>query len=197
MPKLKLQVAHQVSDRVRLKIPSAKGNPALSQEIGDAFWRIPGIGHITVNPVNGSVVLHYDPEFHDAVHSSLQRHTGRVWRNGQRPPDTEIDTLARKIEDEAEFLAQHSKSAKAVVDFCKSSTARSRSLLQIILAFGIIGFTLPELGASAETPVWVTLSLFAMNHFIEMHHPGQHGPQAACGHLGRWNSAIRPALAEH
>jgi len=127
MPKLKLQVAHQVSDRVRLKIPSAKGNPALSQEIGDAFSRIPGIGHITVNPVNGSVVLHYDPEFHDAVHSSLQRHTGRVWRNGQRPPDTEIDTLARKIEDEAEFLAQHSKSAKAVVDFCKSSTARSRS----------------------------------------------------------------------
>ena len=65
------------------------------------------------------------------------------------------------------------------------------------LAFGIIGFTLPELGASAETPVWVTLSLFAMNHFIEMHHPGQHGPQAACGHLGRWNSAIPPALAEH
>jgi hypothetical protein len=185
MPKLKLQVAHQVPGRVRLKIPSAKGNPALLQEIGDAFSRIPGIGHVTVNPVTGSVVLHYDAELHDEVHNSLQRHTGQVWRNGQRPPDTEIDTLAHKIEDEAEFLAQHSKSAKAVVDFCKKldceiKIATNNNVdLQIILAFGIIGFTLLELGASAATPVWVTLSLFAMNHFIEMHHPGQHGPHAA------------------
>jgi hypothetical protein len=42
MPKLKLQIAHQVPGRVRMKIPSAKGNPALLQEIGDAFGKIPG-----------------------------------------------------------------------------------------------------------------------------------------------------------
>jgi hypothetical protein len=37
-----------------------------------------------------------------------------------------------------------------------------------LLAGGIILVTVFEIGASAATPVWVTLSLFAMNHFIEI-----------------------------
>ena len=43
MTSLKLSVAHQVPGRVRLKVPSAKGNPELLQQIGDAFGVIPGI----------------------------------------------------------------------------------------------------------------------------------------------------------
>ena len=35
------------------------------------------------------------------------------------PPNTEIDVLANKIADEADFLAQNSLSAKAVVDIFK------------------------------------------------------------------------------
>ena len=32
-----------------------------------------------------------------------------------------------------------------------------------------LGFTVLEVGTAAETPVWVTLTLFALNHVIEMH----------------------------
>ena len=187
MAKLKLQIAHQVPGRVRMKIPSAKGNPELLQEIGSAFGQIPGIERIKVNPVTGSVVLHYDKEQHDEFHGGLQRHYRRSGHNGIRPPDTEIDTLAHKIEDQAEFLAEHSKGARAIVDFCKKldrdiKTASHNNLdLKLILALAIIGFTVFEVGASAATPVWVTLSLFAMNHFIELHqHPqARHAPASA------------------
>jgi hypothetical protein len=184
MAKVKLQIAHQVPGRVRMKIPSAKGNTELLQEIGNAFGQIPGIEHISVNPVTGSVVLHYDTERHDEFHGGLQRHCGRNGQNGRnghngiRPPDTEIDTLANKIEDQAEFLAEHSHSARAIVDFCKKldrdikSATQNNLDLKLILALGIIGVTVFEVGATAATPVWVTLSLFAMNHFIELHqHP--------------------------
>ena len=41
--------------------------------------------------------------------------------------------------------------------------------LKIVLAAGIVGFTVLEVGTSAATPVWGTLSLFGINHFIEMH----------------------------
>jgi hypothetical protein len=41
--------------------------------------------------------------------------------------------------------------------------------LNIVLALGIIGVTELEVGATAATPVWVTLSLFALIHVIEMH----------------------------
>jgi hypothetical protein len=36
-----------------------------------------------------------------------------------------------------------------------------------VLAAGIAGFTIFEVGASAATPVWVTLSIFALNHMIQ------------------------------
>ena len=89
--------------------------------------------------------------------------------------DTELDELAGRIEAEAEFLAKHSHSARAVVDFVKKidreiKIATNNTIdLKIVLAAGIIGFTVLEVGATAATPVWVTLAIFTINHFIEMH----------------------------
>ena len=81
---------------------------------------------------------------------------------------------ARKIEEEANFLAEHSDAAKAVVDFCKhwarEIKVASGNLvdLKMVLCIGLVGYTIFEVGAAAATPVWVTLTLFGLNHFIEM-----------------------------
>jgi hypothetical protein len=175
MTNLKLQIAHQVPGRLRMKIPSAKGNPELLQQIGDTFSQIPGIEQITVNPVTGSIVLQYDTELHDEFHGGLKHHYHHTYEQ-PAPPSTEIDSMAQKIEEEAEFLAQNSASARAVVDFFKSmdrnikKATNNNADLKMVLAGGVVAVTLLEVGASAATPVWVTLSLFMMNHFIEMHH---------------------------
>ena len=55
-PKLKLNIAHQVPGRVRMKIPSAKGNTELLQQISETFAVIPGIEQVTVNAITGSPV---------------------------------------------------------------------------------------------------------------------------------------------
>jgi hypothetical protein len=97
---------------------------------------------------------------------------------------TDIDQFARRIEEEAEFLARHSQSARAVVDFFKHCDREIRVAtdnnvdLKIALAVGIIGFTVLEVGTAAATPVWVTLTLFALNHVIEMHAPHANGGPA-------------------
>lgn len=182
MTNLKLQIAHQVPGRLRMKIPSAKGNPELLQQIGDTFAQIPGIEQIVVNPVTGSIVLNYDVDRHDEFHGGLQHHARHASYETPAPPSTELDTLAHTIEEEAEFLAQNSASARAIVDFFKSmdrnikKSTNNNVDLKMTLAGGVIAVTLLEVGAMAATPVWVTLSLFMMNHFIEMHHP--HGPAA-------------------
>jgi hypothetical protein len=44
-----------------------------------------------------------------------------------------------------------------------------------VFAPGIIGLTVFEVGATAATPVWVTLAIFTVNHFIEMHERQLHG----------------------
>ena len=181
MTSLKFNIAHQVPGRVRMKIPSAKGNPELLQQICETFAVIPGIERITVNPVTGSVVMHYDVEQHDEFHGRMQHHLP----HGYQPPVTEIDDFARKIEQEAEFLARNSQSARAVVDFFKKLDREIRVAtdnnidLKIALAVGIIGFTVLEVGTAAATPVWVTLTLFALNHVIEMHAPHAGGGPAA------------------
>src|SRR6516162_9616867 len=121
--KVKLQIAHQVPGRIRMKVPSAKGDPALLEEIQKAFSAIPGIEHVVVNPETGSVVLKYDAERRDDFHAGFT-HRFNEHHDGHRPahrlpPSNEIDALTRKIEEEADFLAEHSDAAKAVVDFCK------------------------------------------------------------------------------
>ena len=45
--------------------------------------------------------------------------------------------------------------------------------LKIVLAVGLAGYTFMEIGAEAATPMWVTLVLFATNHFAELHNAGK------------------------
>ncbi|NEU96738.1 HMA2 domain-containing protein [Bradyrhizobium uaiense] len=169
MTKMKLQIAHQVPGRIRMKVPSAKENPELLEQIKQTFSVIPGIEQVIVNPATGSIVLHYDTDRHNEFHGRLEHHTGGHFK----PPANEIDALATKIGQEAEYLAEHSHTARVVVDFFKDfdngiKVATGNVVdLKILLAAGIAGFTIFEVGANAATPVWVTLAIFALNHMIQ------------------------------
>jgi hypothetical protein len=174
--KVKLQIAHQVPGRIRMKIPSAKGDPALLEQIQQTFSAIPGIEQVVVNPQTGSVVLRYDTDRHDDFHVGFTHHLNEHHGHHppHRPPSNEIDALASKIEQEAAFLAEHSDAAKAVVDFCRHCDHEIKKAsgnmfdLKMVLCAGLVGFMIFEVGAAAATPVWVTLTLFGLNHFIEM-----------------------------
>jgi hypothetical protein len=168
-----------------MKVPSAKGNPELLREIGETFGVIPGVERVTVNEVTGSVILHYDTDHHATFNDRLSQ---RFLSENQpyRPPMTEIDSLAQKIESEAEFLASHSESAKAIVDFFKHIDREIKIAsgnvidFKILLAAGIIGVTVFEVGATAATPIWLTLTIFSLNHIIEMQQQrGQRTPAPA------------------
>jgi cation transport ATPase len=169
MTTMKVKIAHQVPGRIRLKVPKAKENPELIEQIKQMFNVIPGVEEVTVNPVTGSVVVHYDTDRHHEFHGRLQQHTG----GHNTPPSNEIDALASKIQQEAEYLAEHSHTARVVVDYCKDfdrgiKVATGNAVdLKVALAVGIAGITLLEVGATAATPVWVTLSVFALNHMIQ------------------------------
>lgn len=170
----RLKIAHQVPGRIRMKIPSAKGSAERLEEYKQALSLIPGIEQIEVRPETGSIILKYDPDRHDAFHAGFHGHLHEHHGEHHRPPTNELEALASKIEQEAEYLAEHSQTARAVVDFCKNADRQIKLAthntldLKMLLAIGVVGFTVFEVGATAATPVWVTLALFGMNHFIEM-----------------------------
>lgn len=169
--KLKLQIAHQTSGRVRMKIASAKGNPELLKQISETFGVIPGIERVSVNSVTGSIILHYDTNSR-LVNEKLAKNI--LSQSHSAMPGSEIDELARKIETEAEFLAQRSEAARIVVDLFKKIDKEIKIAtnnlidLKILLAVGVIGLTVLEMGANAATPVWLTLAIFTFNHFVEL-----------------------------
>ncbi|HXY57647.1 MAG TPA: hypothetical protein VEH76_03615 [Methylocystis sp.] len=169
--KHKMRIEHKTLGRVRMKFASAKGDEAQLQEIAKTFGVIPGVQRVTVNPDTGSVVLHYDHERHDDFHRHFERHCSE---HMSAPPKTQLDELADKIEGEAEFLAQHSHSAKALLHICKhfdheiKRSTNNMFDLKIGLAGGLIVVTLFEVGATAATPIWLTLGVFTLNHFLEL-----------------------------
>ena len=182
MTKMRLKIEHQVPGRVRMKIPVGKGNPDLLKQISEIFGVIPGIEEIMVNPTTGSVILHYDADRHDEFHGSFRQHysaldaTHGIASSGRmHGAETELDKLTHSIETEAEFLASNSHSARAIVDFVKMldreiKIATNNNVdLKIIFAVGVIVLTVLQVGPTAATPVWLTLAIFTVNHFIEMH----------------------------
>src|SRR5262249_60136351 len=108
MTKLKFDVAHQVPGRVRMKVPAAKGNPELLQQIAETFAAIPGIERITCNPATGSVVMHYDVHRHDEFHGRFQDHVEQA--GGSAPPLEAIAQFCPSISEEAAVLARPSQS---------------------------------------------------------------------------------------
>jgi len=109
-------------------------------------------------------VLFYDVDRHDEFHGTFRGHYethgganagGNALMHGA---DTELDKLTGSIEAEAEFLASHSHTARAVVDFVKKidheiKVATNNNLdLKIVFAVGIICLTVFEVGATAATP---------------------------------------------
>jgi hypothetical protein len=186
-----VQIAHQMPGRVRFKIPAARDNPELLEEIRKIFAGMPGLRRTRVKPEAGSIVLRYDPDAAAAFEAQLME----KWRQMRQlmPPKApkkqkapkrperlgdEFDQVTREIEAEAEFLAGHSHSARVLVDFFKDADREIKILtnnaidLKIVLALALAVATFAGVGATAATPMWVTLALFALNHFIEMQTPG-------------------------
>jgi hypothetical protein len=184
--KHKAQVEHQVPGRIRMKIQTAKSNPAMLEAYCNAFSIIPGVSKVQARPDTGSIVIFYDTEHHDALHAHLHETCANHdthFEHGERVGD-EVEEIVRQFENEAEFLAQRSHIARVTVDFFKGFDREMKTLtdntidLKIVLAGGLAAFTFLEIGAEAATPMWVTLALFSLNHFAELH-PNPPTPEAS------------------
>ncbi len=167
------KVAHHVPGRMRLKLDAAKGNDSLLEEIRKTLVSVPGIHEIQINAATGSVTVHYSVEAHPELHASIDQHQEH-FSVQHTPPATKLDDMTKLIEEEAEFLADHSNSARAIVKFCKELDRNVKNAtgnaidLKVLVPLGLAAVTFVEIGATAATPVWVTIGLFSLNHFVEL-----------------------------
>jgi hypothetical protein len=140
-----------------MKIPSAKGAPKVLADIRRSFGAIPGIEEIVTNPVTAScsnMMSNSTMTFMLGSAAISMSITLNIRRSlDPRPPATKIDAFVNKIEEEADFLAEHSHAAKAVVEFCRHCDHQIKLGsgntfdLKMALCVGIVGIMIFEIGA--------------------------------------------------
>jgi Heavy metal associated domain 2 len=172
------RAVHHVRGRIRLKIPASKGDSRLLDEIKQTIAPLEGVRRVDTNPSTGSVVVHYDPALHVSFHEQLADHAENACPFLLMPPElTEVDELAKKIEQEAQFLSQHSEAARTIVEGFKRLDSAIKMAthntvdLKVLLPLGLAVYSFAEIGLEASTPLWVTLGIFSFNSFLTLHAP--------------------------
>jgi hypothetical protein len=182
MVKHDAHVAHHAKGRLRVRVPSAKGNPAALEKIKKSMEALDGVREIHVNAITGSITIHYDPKKHAEFHKHLSG-KGEHKKHMEMPPPpalTEIDEMAEQLEKEAEYLSKHSHTAKALFDLIRQFDHQLKKAtgnqvdLKVITPLGLAVYAFLELGFEAATPVWLTLTVFSFNHFVELHTHHEH-----------------------
>jgi hypothetical protein len=173
------QVAHHVRGRIRVRFSGAKGDRQYLELIRQSISPLPGVQSVEVSSATGCLVVHYDHSTHSDFHQTLSDHGLAL-----APPEiSEVDAIAANIEHEAEFLSQHSETAKSLVEFVKQidrglKRATGNTLdLRVLLPLGLAVYSFLELESDISTPLWVTLGIFSFNSFVSLH--GATGAQSS------------------
>lgn len=170
------RVTHHIQGRIRVKVPSAKGNEIALHRIKESILPMPGVRDVQVNSSTGSILVHYDSGLYDDFHQHLTEHGESAGLFALQCPEvSEIDQIANTIEREAEFLAARSETARTLVDFTKQlnsaikKATRNAVDLNVLLPLGLAAYSVLELEAEMSTPLWVTLGIFSFNSFVMLH----------------------------
>jgi hypothetical protein len=148
----------------------------LLNQIKETFSKVPGIEAIETKPASGSIVVRYDTDYHPALPTVFHPPPPPdPAAKPHLPPKGHLDEITDSIETEAEFLAEHSEFARIIVNWCKECDRQIKRVsgnnldLKIMVPLGLAAITFLEVGAAAATPMWVTLVIFSLNHFVELH----------------------------
>ena len=178
MKRHRAHVAHKLPGRIRVKIPSARNDPEALRHFHEMFSGFPNVASVTSRLETGSVLVQYDALREDEFAEQFAAwHAEHARESGAARPGDEVGEVMNEISAEANFLAKHSKAASATVELFRTldhqiKIATGNAIdLQIVLVAGLAVVTFVEIGAEATTPMWVTLALFGVNHFIEIRHP--------------------------
>jgi hypothetical protein len=177
----KAHVAHHTKGRLRIRVPSAKGDPAALQEIARTLSPVMGVSEVIVNETTGSITVHYDGDRHIDFHRHLSESEGshqemmHLQPAEPKPLASEVDEAVEMLEKEAEFLASHSHSAKVLFELLRKFDVELKKAtdnnvdLKVLAPLALAVYTFAQMGFEAATPVWLTLGLFSFNHFVTLH----------------------------
>lgn len=168
---LEAYLAHQIPGRVRLKVPAAKGQAALLDQIAALAGSASGVSGVEYNALTGSVVIRYVPAAYkdvDALALALSDSKLRVALKDPGPVN------GARSDGPNEDGSGTSVAATAITSFFRSLDLEIRDAtgnqidLKVLLpaVAGILGFF--AFRQKAGTPLWLTLLIFSFHSFVSL-----------------------------
>src|SRR5579885_1770630 len=195
MPRHRVRTAHRMPGRIRLKLDGSSRKAHELEDLKRTIASMPGVDRVEANLASGSLVIHYDPKLYGRFHHQLKEHGDSTGTFHLDVPDIgEGADLIKSVEEEADFLAEHSETARVMVNGFRSLDRAIRRAtdntvdLKVLRPLGLAVYSFVEIGLEAATPLWITLGIFSFNSFVQLHSPKPGG--------ARSKRALREALAE-
>jgi hypothetical protein len=169
------RVVHHIPGRLRVRLPHSSRRPDILRDLHGFISGLGGVREVVINPMTGSILVHYEPESAEEVEKLLARGASSGWETPLELSD--VDELADRIEREADFLAAHSELALHIVKGVKALNTAVREAsgnavdLKVLLPAGLAVWAFYKHGAAASTPMWLSLAIFAIHSFLALHRP--------------------------
>src|SRR5205807_1239948 len=110
-------VAHHIPGRIRIKLPNAKNNYQLLQQLKQAISPLSGIREVDFNSTTGSLIIKYEPNLYDEFFNNIYKQidNSKLIEFGI-PEQSRVDEVVAKIEAEAEYLSENSLVARKILE---------------------------------------------------------------------------------
>lgn len=170
-------VAHYIPGRIRIKLQRAQGDSVLLQQIKEGLSTLPGVTKVDVRPLTGSVIIHYNSNVGDFPAHLAERAKSAELFNLLPPEMSEVEEIVQKLETEAEFLAEHSRTARSILNSVEYLNERIRQAtantvdLKVLLPLAVAVYAFFWVDRKQGAPLWITLLIFSFNSFLDLHQP--------------------------
>ncbi|MFI5304684.1 MAG: HMA2 domain-containing protein [Nitrospiria bacterium] len=154
-------ITHFISGRVRIKIPSKKGDDAYFLSIKERFSGLPGVQKIEINSLTGSIlILHtFDPESLDVKELKAYTELNSLFRleGGGPGPNRPSLKIRKRFGETFQGLNQKMK------DLTNEEIDLPTLAFMLLLGIGIY-----QIGAgNFAAPAWYVAFWYAMNIFLQ------------------------------
>jgi Heavy metal associated domain 2 len=161
--KQRAYIAHHIPGRIRIRIPYAKGDRALLEQIRQSIAPRPGVRNVKVNQTTGSVLIHFENFQLDEFNRGLADYAAHE--------DLFILDLNSHLEETniSHSIDSGFKNLSNGVKRATSGAIDLKELFPVALAAAALAVVKKAKG----TPLWVSLLNFAFSSYMSLHEPEQ------------------------
>jgi ABC-type uncharacterized transport system permease subunit len=148
------KISHSIPHRLRIKIPSKKGNTSFLSSVKDQFVGLEGIEKVEINTVTGSILLIHHLDSRTIADYAVNHDLFRI-----EDPETEYKqtVISRRI-------------SETFKDLNKTVTASTKGFANVpdLLVLVLIGLSAYQISqGNFMAPAWYTAVWYALNIFLK------------------------------